>query len=139
MKIMFIGLGLIGGSMALALEGYPNLERYAVDGDEPTRLEALGRGVVRAAWSRSDDAPIEDMDIVVLCLHPEAAADFIRKQAGRIKPGALLTDVCGVKRPLREAVAEIARRSSHGGTGTRRLCSRDGRPLPRCALHPDAG
>lgn len=46
MKIMFIGLGLIGGSMALALEGYPNLERYAVDGDEPTRLEALGRGVV---------------------------------------------------------------------------------------------
>ena len=81
-----------------------------MDGDEPTRLEALGRGVVRAAWSRSDDAPIEDMDIVVLCLHPEAAADFIRKQAGRIKPDALLTDVCGVKRPLREAVAEIADR-----------------------------
>ena len=42
MKIMFIGLGLIGGSMALALEGYPNLERYAVDGDEPTRMVALG-------------------------------------------------------------------------------------------------
>lgn len=42
MKIMFIGLGLIGGSMAMALEGYPDLERYAVDGDEPTRLEALG-------------------------------------------------------------------------------------------------
>lgn len=146
MKIMFIGLGLIGGSMALALEGYPNLERYAVDGDEPTRLEALGRGVVRAAWSRSDDAPIEDMDIVVLCLHPEAAADFIRKQAGRIKPGALLTDVCGVKRPLREAVAEIADRrfiylGGHpmAGRERRRLCPRDGRPLPRCALHPDAG
>ena len=49
MKIMFVGLGLIGGSMAMALEGYPDLERYAVDGDEPTRLEALGRGVVRAA------------------------------------------------------------------------------------------
>ena len=43
MKIMFIGLGLIGGSMAMALEGYPDLECYAVDGDEPTRLEALGR------------------------------------------------------------------------------------------------
>ena len=38
MKIMFVGLGLIGGSMAMALEGYPDLERYAVDGDEPTRL-----------------------------------------------------------------------------------------------------
>ena len=57
MKIMFVGLGLIGGSMAMALEGYPDLERYAVDGDEPTRLEALGRGVVRAAWPNADDAP----------------------------------------------------------------------------------
>ena len=82
MKIMFVGLGLIGGSMAMALEGYPDLERYAVDGDEPTRLEALGRGVVRAAWPNADDAPIEDMDIIVICLHPEAAADFVRAQAG---------------------------------------------------------
>ena len=110
MKIMFIGLGLIGGSMAMALEGYPDLECYAVDGDEPTRLEALGRNVVRAAWPNADDAPIEDMDIVVICLHPEAAADFVRRQAGRIKPGALLTDVCGVKRPLFEAVGQVENR-----------------------------
>ena len=111
MKIMFVGLGLIGGSMAMALEGYPDLERYAVDGDEPTRLEALGRGVVRAAWPNADDAPVEDMDIIVICLHPEAAADFVRAQAGRIRPGALLTDVCGVKRPLFEAVGEIRERT----------------------------
>ena len=65
MKIMFIGLGLIGGSMAMALEGYPDLECYAVDGDEPTRLEALGRNVVRAAWPNADDAPIEDMDVII--------------------------------------------------------------------------
>ena len=111
MKIMFVGLGLIGGSMAMALEGYPDLERYAVDGDEPTRLEALGRGVVRAAWPNADDAPVEDMDIIVICLHPEAAADFVRAQAGRIRPGALLTDVCGVKRPLFEAVGEVRERT----------------------------
>ena len=111
MKIMFVGLGLIGGSMAMALEGYPDLERYAVDGDEPTRLEALGRGVVRAAWPNADDAPVEDMDIIVICLHPEAAADFVRAQAGRIRPSALLTDVCGVKRPLFEAVGEVRERT----------------------------
>ena len=99
------------GSMAMALEGYPDLERYAVDGDEPTRLEALGRGVVRAAWPNADDAPVEDMDIIVICLHPEAAADFVRAQAGRIRSGALLTDVCGVKRPLFEAVGEVRERT----------------------------
>ena len=41
---MFVGLGLIGGSMALALSSAPHLELYAVDSDERTRFEALSRG-----------------------------------------------------------------------------------------------
>ena len=107
MKIMFVGLGLIGGSMALALNGDPELERYAVDCDEWTRFEALGRGAVRAAWPSVQEAPLGEMDVVVLCLHPEAAAGFVRKHALRLRPGALLTDVCGVKRPLHEAVQAV--------------------------------
>ena len=95
MKIMFVGLGLIGGSMALALQGFPELERYAVDCDEWTRFEALGRGAVRAAWPSVQEAPLGEMDVVVLCLHPEAAADFVRHHACRLRPGALLTDVWG--------------------------------------------
>lgn len=124
MKIMFIGLGLIGGSMALALEGYPNLERYAVDGDEPTRLEALGRGVVRAAWSRSDDAPIEDMDIVVLCLHPGSGGGFYPQTGGQ-NQARCSADRCmrreasasGSCRGNRRQKVYLSRRSSHGGTG----------------------
>ena len=111
MKIMFIGLGLIGGSMALALNGYPGAELYGVDRDEWTRFEALGRNAVRACWANAEDAPIENMDVTVLCLHPGAAAAFIRAHAHRMKPGSLLTDVCGVKRPLHEAVAEIQSRT----------------------------
>ena len=110
MKIMFVGLGLIGGSMALALNGYPELERYAVDCDEWTRFEALGRGAVRAAWPSVQEAPLGEMDVVVLCLHPEAAAGFVREHALRLRPGALLTDVCGVKRPLHEAVRAVQSR-----------------------------
>ena len=111
MKIMFVGLGLIGGSMALALEGYPGLERYAVECDEWTRFEALGRGAVRAAWASVEEAPLGEMDTVVLCLHPHAAAGFVRTQAHRLRPGALLTDVCGVKRPICDAVAALGERS----------------------------
>ena len=107
MKIMFIGLGLIGGSMALALSGYSDAELYAVDRDEWTRFEALNRGAVRAAWKDADEAPLENMDVTVLCLHPDAAAAFVREQSCRLKPGSLLTDVCGVKRPLHEAVSAL--------------------------------
>ncbi len=111
MKMMFVGLGLIGGSMALALCANPELELYAVDCDDVTRFEALSRGAVRACWKDAADAPIEEMEVVVLCLHPQAAADFVREQAHRIAPGALLTDVCGVKRPLHEAVLAVKDRS----------------------------
>lgn len=110
MNILFVGLGLIGGSMALALSGYPCAQLYAIEPDEHTRFEALGRGAVRAAWPCAKDAPIGDMDVVVLCLHPQACVDFIRAHASRIRPGALLTDVCGVKRPLRDAIVSLGDR-----------------------------
>lgn len=110
MKIMIVGLGLIGGSMALALANYPDTEIYGVDRDDTTRFEALGLGAVLSAWRDADSAPLESMDVVVLCLHPEAAADFVRSHAQRLAPGSLLTDVCGVKRPLHEAVQAIENR-----------------------------
>jgi len=111
MKMMLIGLGLIGGSMALALKGYPDIELYGVDRSDSTRFEALGRDAVRACWKDAEDAPLESMDVVVLCLHPEASAGFIRAHAPRLRPGALLTDVCGVKRPLHDAVSALERRN----------------------------
>ena len=110
MKLMFIGLGLIGGSMALALSSSPQYELYAVDSDERTRFEALGRGAVRACWADAGEAPLGEMDVTVLCLHPHAAAQFILQHAGRLRAGSLLTDVCGVKRPLHEAIASLPRR-----------------------------
>lgn len=111
MKLMIVGLGLIGGSMALALSGCPGLDCYAVEREERTRFEALGLGAVRAAWPDAGDAPLEEMDTVILCLHPQASAAFICAHASRLKPGALLTDVCGVKKPLHDAVLAVPGRA----------------------------
>lgn len=108
MRIMFVGLGLIGGSMALALRGWPDAELYAVDTDDRTRFEALNCGAVRAAWKTAAEAPLETMDITFLCLHPDAACRFVREHGARLRTGSLLTDVCGVKKPLHDAVASMA-------------------------------
>lgn len=107
MKIMFIGLGLIGGSMALALHGWPDAELYAVDMDDYTRFEALNCGAVRAAWKTAAEAPLESMDLTFLCLHPDAACDFVRNHGMRLRTGSILTDVCGVKKPLHSAVSAM--------------------------------
>ena len=103
-KILFVGLGLIGGSMALALEGYPDVECYATTRSEVTRAEALRRGAVKAAWPTPKEAPLDQMDVVWLCLPPEACVDFVNRYGMRLAKGSLLTDVCGVKQPLRAAV-----------------------------------
>ena len=112
-KIMFVGLGLIGGSMALALRGYPALEATAITRNEAVRGEALRQGAVIACWPNADDAPLEEQDIVVLCLPPEACLDFVHRHACRLKAGALLTDVCGVKQPLFAAVQAVKNRRFH--------------------------
>ncbi|MBR1711447.1 MAG: prephenate dehydrogenase [Clostridia bacterium] len=104
MKMMIIGLGLIGGSMAMALSGTPDLEITTVTRNPVSRADALRMGIVKNAWPTPDLAPIEDQDLVVLCLPPDACLEFVKQEAMRLKPGAILTDVCGVKKPLYAAV-----------------------------------
>ena len=108
MKLMIVGLGLIGGSMAMALKDYPDLECTAVTRNEATRSEALRMGIIKNAWPTPDEAPIESQDLLVLCLPPDACVDFVKKHALRLRKGAILTDVCGVKQPLKAAIDALS-------------------------------
>ena len=95
-KILIIGLGLIGGSYADALTsaGY---EVGAVDTDEKTIEYALSRGIIRHGRSSPDSDYVIGFDLVVLALYPHILTEWIEKYQDRLKPGALLTDVTGVK------------------------------------------
>ncbi len=107
MKVMFIGLGLIGGSMALALRGDSSLQVTAVEPDLYSRSEALRVGAVNAAWPSADAAPLAEQDLILLCLHPNAAVDFISTYGGQLSPNTVLTDVCGVKVPIFQALDSL--------------------------------
>ena len=41
--------------------------------------------------------------MIVVCLHPAGCVRFLEEHGARVKPGAVVTDVCGVKRPVFEA------------------------------------
>ena len=98
--IVFIGLGLIGGSLAKALRGFEGMEAVCVDRDEATREALLAEGVASQVYADAKDAPLEDADLIVLCLHPAGCVRFLEEHGARVKPGAVVTDVCGVKRPV---------------------------------------
>ena len=100
--IAVVGLGLIGGSLALALKGFEGYEIAGVDVSQPTLRFAREHGVGDTV---TDDARevLPRADVVFLCLHPRGIVQFLSEHRGDFKPGCLVTDVCGVKTAILEA------------------------------------
>ena len=103
-SIAVVGLGLIGGSMAMALQGFEEYEIVGVDVSQPTLRFAMEHHVADRVTEDAVEA-IGQADVVFLCLHPQGIINFLREHKEHFKPGALVTDVCGVK----QAVVEAAR------------------------------
>ena len=99
--IVIVGLGLIGGSMAKALRGFEDFDLIGVDVSEPTLRYALEQDIV----DRVEPDPVKALaegDLVFLCLHPQGIVDFMAQHRDHFKPGAMVTDVCGVKGAILE-------------------------------------
>ena len=105
-RIAIIGLGLIGGSLALALRrARPMLRIVGVDIDLRAREQALEEKAIDASCSLAD-AALDVCDLVVLAIPAQSLLELLPAVAARMKPGAVLTDVCGAK----EAVCAAADR-----------------------------
>ncbi len=105
MNVTVIGLGLIGGSLAMALQGCPGIRITGVVRSEHTAQLAEERGVCDAV-TRDPLAALVDSDLVWLCMPPVAVLDFIKDHREDFRPGTLVTDVCGVKTAIMET-AEV--------------------------------
>jgi prephenate dehydrogenase len=105
-RIAIVGLGLIGGSLALALRrARPTLRIIGIDVDPRTRERALEEGAVDAATSL-EGADLGVCDTVVLSTPAQPLLEMLPAVAARMRPGALLTDVCGAKERICELAAK---------------------------------
>lgn len=95
-SMVIIGLGLIGGSLALALKGFEDYEIIGVDVSQPTLRFAAEHGVADRLTGEAEKV-IPEADVVVLALHPQGIVRFLAEHREQFKPGSLVTDVCGVK------------------------------------------
>ena len=106
MRTAIIGLGLIGGSLALALRrGRPALRLLGVDQDPATLRQALAAGAVDEAAS-VEEASLDGCDAVVLAVPGPALLALLPQIATRLAPGSVLTDVGGAKGPVVAAAAQ---------------------------------
>ena len=96
MNFCIVGLGLLGGSYAMALTEKGHTVT-AVD----VRGEAIDwarrRGIITEGATVGFEPLLERADAVVICLYPDIAAPWLREHQKHFKPGVLITDVCGVK------------------------------------------
>ncbi len=107
-RILIVGLGLIGGSYAEGLRraGY---EVGAVTRSQKTLDYALAKGIVDSGSIEVTEDYVSRFDIVVFALYPHVFLSWIERYQGFIRPGALLTDVTGVKRAVVYKVQEMLR------------------------------
>ena len=107
-RILIVGLGLIGGSYAKALvkKGY---HVSAITRSASTIDYALEKGIIAEGTTEIDPRLIGAADIVVFALYPEILMDWLRENQKYLKPGALLTDVTGVKCCVVYEIQELLR------------------------------
>lgn len=95
-RIVVVGLGLIGGSMAMALRGFEDYEIIGVDLSQPTLRYAIEHEVCDHVTS-SPSQVIPHADVVILALHPQGIVQFLETYRNDFKGGSLVTDVGGIK------------------------------------------
>ncbi|MGQ9660831.1 MAG: prephenate dehydrogenase [Kiritimatiellia bacterium] len=106
-QIAIMGLGLMGGSLGLALKHLkvpPRLVGYARR--DETRKVALTRGVVDAVHDRPESA-VKDADLVVFCLPVLAIPAVLKQCLPALKPGCVITDVASTKAELCTQIARL--------------------------------
>ena len=107
-KILIVGLGMVGGSYASALtkQGY---EVYGVTRSRSTVEYALERGMISRGAANPDPELIGDADLIVIALYPHSLVPWIEENQKHFKPGAVITDVTGVKGSLVERAQNVLR------------------------------
>ena len=109
MRVLIVGLGLIGGSYAKALtkKGY---HVSAITRSASTIRYALENGIITEGADRINPELIGNADIVVFALYPQVFIDWLEENQKYLKPGAILTDVTGVKCSVVYRVQELLRK-----------------------------
>lgn len=106
MKITIVGLGVIGGSFALALKDLQEHEVYGIDNNEETLRKAEASGMIKEG-SVTGEEFIRESDLIIIGLYPSLVLDFLRKHRDNFKKGAIITDVTGIKETFIKEALEI--------------------------------
>ena len=117
MRIGIVGLGLMGASIAKALKKNTTHFIAGADIDHRVASQALREGVINEVDG------IKRCDVVYCCINPRAAVEYIRDAS--FYQGAVVTDICGVKRFLSKSVSRLLKENKVRYVGSHPMAGRE--------------
>lgn len=108
LNILIVGLGLMGGSYAMALsrQGY---KVSAITRSQKSIDYALEHGYIENGSTANEPELIAQADLVVFALYPNVFVKWIEDNQQHFSPGTLITDVTGVKTGIVYTIQDILR------------------------------
>lgn len=104
--ILIVGLGLIGGSIAKALRTFTPHRVLAMDQDPEALDLAMACGAIEGPGYVED---LPQVDVLWLCLYPQAAVEFARKYGAALRENCIVSDACGIKNAVCPQLMELSR------------------------------
>lgn len=95
MKILVVGLGLIGASIAKALKQNTSHRVLGWNRTKSVMERALLDGTVDEIGELCDLIP--QADITIINFYSDAIVPFVLEHRNEFKPGSIVTDSCGIK------------------------------------------
>jgi cyclohexadieny/prephenate dehydrogenase len=106
-RVAIIGLGLLGGSIGLAVREYlPGIATTGYDQNPATRLRAAERSLVGEVFENAADA-VREADLVIFCVPPGAMGPAAAEIANALPGSAVVSDVGSSKQAIAKALAEV--------------------------------
>lgn len=106
-RLAVIGVGLIGGSFALALREAEAVESIiGIDSDSANLERAYARGIVDEIATDPKSA-VSDADLVFISVPPCSIAAVVREIAPALPPGCIVTDAGSVKASIVRECEEL--------------------------------
>ena len=96
MNILIVGLGLLGGSYAMALRKH-GYKVNAVTKEQSSIDYALKNNLIDYGTTEVEPRLVGNADLVIFALYPHTFVEWIEEYRHLFKSGAVLTDVTGVK------------------------------------------
>jgi prephenate dehydrogenase len=114
MKVVVIGIGLIGGSMVLDIKAlYPEATILGMDANENHLQQAIDLGVVEKAGTTED---LADADFVIVSVPVDTALTVLPQVLDAVGENTIVFEVGSTKLPICEAVANHPKRRNYIAT-----------------------